>query len=191
MSKSFHTYRKYIYQQSKGWPETKYFLLVSKLLNVSLNWTEQSCSWCLYKSWNWKWITRSPFCFCNCWNRKWKFHQDSFCPQRWKVELPILSKLSKSQVVTERQAAREEKARIWFAARYLGNCKQTLGSHFWNKSCDQKLSLFGLCREYSFWVALSWLKRKALLCLTALYLGTSGGIPPPANRRLNATIRNI
>ena len=34
-------------------------------------------------------------------------------------------------------------------------------------------------------------KRKALLSLTALYLGTSGGIPPTANRHLDATIRNI
>ena len=41
----------------QNWPKAKYFLLVSKLLNVSLNWTEQSCFWCLRKSWNWKWIT--------------------------------------------------------------------------------------------------------------------------------------
>ena len=55
------------------------------------------------------------------------------------VSNAVLSELSKSQVGTERQAAREEKARIWFDARYLGNCKRTLRSHFWNKSCSKAL----------------------------------------------------
>ena len=132
---------------------------------------------------------RSACYFCNCWNRKWKFHQDLVCPQRCKVKLPILSELSKSQVVTERQAAKEEKAPICIAARYLGNCKQTFGSHFWNKSCDHKPIVSQIL--FLIQVLFSWLERKALSCLTALYPGTSGGIPPPANRHLNATIRNI